>query len=133
MSDKTPRVILLSHLPDEHVCAFVSNAGNRRRARRERGTVVQRSKPHMFFVSYMCFLSQLCSNLQVTQKRGGKKTHPSPHRRWRACRWGGALIPPPQHRASCSLCLALFVCISSYSSGSPHMEGRKKDSSPDGL
>lgn len=84
---KTVRVILLSHLPNEHVCALVSNAGNGRRARRERGTVVQRSKPHMFFVSYMCFLSQLCPNLRVTQKRGGRKTHPSPHRRWRARRW----------------------------------------------
>lgn len=59
---KSLRVILLSHLANEHVCAFVSNAGNERRARKERGTVVQRSKPHMFFVSYMCFLSQLCSN-----------------------------------------------------------------------
>lgn len=79
---KTLSVILLSHLPTEHVCAFVSNAGNGRRARRERDTVVHRSKPHMFFVSYMCFLSQLCLNLRVTQKR--KKSHPSPHRRRRA-------------------------------------------------
>lgn len=38
-------------------------------------------------------------------------------------------LPPIQNKASCSLCLALFVCISSYSSGRPCMEGRKKDSS----
>lgn len=78
--NKTPiRVVLLSHLPTEHVCAFVSNAGNGRRARREQGTVVQRSKPHMFFVSYVCFLSQLCLHPPVhTETRGEKKTHPSP-------------------------------------------------------
>lgn len=81
------RVILLSHLPPEHVCAFVSNAGNGRRARREQGTVVQRSKPHMFFVSYMCFLSQLCLNPLVhTETRGEKKTHPSPLWRRRAAK-----------------------------------------------
>lgn len=41
--------------------------------------------------------------------------------------------PPPhpsiQSKASCSVCLVLFVCVSSNSLGSPCMEGRKKDSS----
>lgn len=35
-----------------------------------------------------------------------------------------------QSRASCFLCMVLFVCISSYSLGRLCMEGRKKDSSP---
>lgn len=73
MSDKTPRVILLSHLPDEHVCAFVSNAGNRRRARRERGTVVQRSKPHMFFVPTCVFFPNYARTSKSHRKEAEKK------------------------------------------------------------
>lgn len=87
-----------------------------------------------------CFLFPTCvffpnyaQTSKSLRKEAEKKTHPSPHQPWRACRWGGAPPPKKKTRASCSLCLALFVCISSYSSGSPRMEGRKKDSSPDGL
>lgn len=113
---------------------FVSNAGNRRRARREQGTVVQRSKPHMFFVSYMCFLSpSMLKPSSHTEKRQKKNISisSSKMRNKEVCVGHGNPPPHPsiQSKASCSVCLVLFVCVSSNSLGSPCMEGRKKDSS----
>lgn len=114
---------------------FVSNAGNGRRARREQGTVVRLSKPHMFFVSYMCFLSPITLKPPShTEKRKKKNLLLiKDGEQGGVCGGRGGIffffLPPIQNKASCSLCLALFVCISSYSSGRPCMEGRKKDSS----
>lgn len=122
--------VLLSHLPNEHVCTFVSNAGNERRARREWGTVVQRSKPHMFFVSYMFSFPIMLEPPSLTKKQERKKTSffsSMNESKEVGRRWGVEVF---QNRASCSLCLVLFVCISFYSLSRPCMGGRKKDSRP---
>lgn len=74
------------------------------------------------------FFPQACSNLQVTQKRGRKKHI---YLLIKDEKQGGVTPPHPsiQNKASCSVCLVLFVCVSSNSLGRPCMEGREKDSS----
>lgn len=107
--------------------AVVSNAGNGRRARRERGTVVRASKLHMCFVS----LIMLRPPSLTEQEAGGGSFSSSKVKSKEVCDgWRGFLFGPLiQNKASCSLGLVLFVCISSYRLGSPCMEGREKDSS----
>lgn len=65
--------MLLSHLPSEHVCTIVSKAGSERRARREWGTVVQPSKPHMFFVSYVFSFPIMLEPPSLTENSKEKK------------------------------------------------------------
>lgn len=80
VGQKKKSVLFFYHTYPANMCAHLRNAGNRRRrTSRERGTVVRRSKPHVFFVSYMCFLSQLRSNLRVARCEKEKTTHTHTH------------------------------------------------------
>ena len=52
-----------------------------------------------------CFLFPTCvffpnyaQTSKSLRKEAEKKTHPSPHQPWRACRWGGAHPPPPKKK-----------------------------------
>lgn len=136
-------VILLSHLPNEHVCAFVSNAGNGRRAKKGAGVQLYSDQNRTCFLFPTCvfFPNYARTFFRVAQKRGGKKTHPSPPSTMEGEEEvvvvvGGTLFFPfflTKQGLMLFMFLVLFVCISSYSPGSPRTEGREKDSSHDGL
>lgn len=90
----------------------------------------------MFFVSYMCFLSQLHSKIWVTQKKTEKKKHP-PHQRWRARRWaeedGGTYFFSKKkgpHAFHVRYCLCAFPPIAG---AGPAWRAGKKRQQPDSL